>query len=118
MLDKSIDGALLALRKNIISSNGEGLEHVEALLRLRGVDLPRIPKQQTKSIFARRELTQLLANALKDGPKGGVALAAHVAEQRPEISYTEAQARIHQSLARMVANGFAVRDGRLWRLAQ
>ena len=42
MLDKSMDGARLALRKGIIRGDGAGLEHVEALLALRRVTLPRV----------------------------------------------------------------------------
>jgi hypothetical protein len=42
MQDKSIDGALLAPRKNIIRGRLDGLAHVEALLLLRGVDMPRV----------------------------------------------------------------------------
>lgn len=37
MLDKTIDSALLNLRRDLIRGGDEGLAHVEALLRLRGV---------------------------------------------------------------------------------
>jgi len=42
MQDKSINGALLALRKQIIRGDLDGLAHVEALLVLRGADLPAV----------------------------------------------------------------------------
>ena len=41
-MDKSIDRALLAPRKKIIRGNLDGLDHVEALLAMRGVDMPEV----------------------------------------------------------------------------
>ena len=40
MSERSINSALLALRKQLIRGDGLGLEHVEALLVMRGVALP------------------------------------------------------------------------------
>ncbi|MTJ05746.1 MAG: hypothetical protein FH759_13765, partial [Sediminimonas qiaohouensis] len=40
MQDRTIDNALLALRKEIVRHGRDGLDHVEALLTLRGVELP------------------------------------------------------------------------------
>jgi hypothetical protein len=42
MQDKAIDSALLNLRKQIMRGGGDGLEHVEARLGLRGVDMPAV----------------------------------------------------------------------------
>ncbi len=36
LIPKTIDGVLLNLRAQIIRDGGEGLEHVEALLAIRG----------------------------------------------------------------------------------
>lgn len=41
MQEKTINNALLALRRQIIRGDGENLAHVEALLRARGVEPPR-----------------------------------------------------------------------------
>lgn len=118
MQDKSINNALLELRRQIVRGRLSGLAEVEALLALRQVALPRVPKRQASNSLPRRAMADLLIQALKDGPKNGVELAAYVAEHRPAISYREAQARVHQALARMATNGVAVRDGRVWRLAR
>ena len=111
MQDKTITNALLQLRAPIIRGKLDGLDHVEALLVARGINPPRIPRQQAKNSLPRMVVTRLLVEALRDGPKGGVAVAAYVAEHQPAINYREAQARVHQALARMVAHGIAVRCG-------
>ena len=118
MQDKTITNALLNQRAQIIRGKLGGLDHVEALLVARGVDLPHVPKPHADNSMPRMAMTRLIVEALRDGPKGGVAAARYVAEHQPAISYREAQRRVHQALARMVANGFAVRDGGVWRLAQ
>ena len=118
MLDKTITNALLHLRAQIIRGKLDGLAHVEALLVARGVALPRVPQPHARNSLPRRAMSAMLIEALRDGPKGGVAAARYVADHQPSISYKEAQARVHQALARMVVNGFAVKDGGVWRLAQ
>ncbi|NNE88641.1 MAG: hypothetical protein HKN27_11240, partial [Silicimonas sp.] len=40
MQDKTINNALLALRRQITREGGDGLNHVEALLRLRDITPP------------------------------------------------------------------------------
>ena len=42
MQDKTISNALLALRKQIIRGDSDGLAQVETLLRMRSVDMPRV----------------------------------------------------------------------------
>ena len=117
MQDKTITNALLQLRAQIIRGRLDGLDHVEALLWGRGVDLARVPKPHAANSLPRLAMRRLLLDALRDGPKGGVAAARYVAEHQPDISYREAQRRVHQALTRMVATGFAVKDGGVWRLA-
>ena len=118
MLDKTITSALLQLRAQIIRGRLDGLDHEEALLAARGVALPHVPRPHASNSLPRLGMTRLLVEALRDGPKGGVAAARYVAEHQPSISYREAQRRVHQGLARAVAHGYAVRDGGVWRLAQ
>ena len=119
MQDRTITSALLNLRAQIIRGSLGGLENVEALLLARGVDptRQRVPRPLSANMLRHSGMQRLLLSALRDGPKGGVAAAQYVAEHQPSVSYREAQARVHQALARMVANGFAVKDGGVWRLA-
>ena len=75
----------------------------------------RVSKPHAANSLPRLAMRRLLLEALRDGPKGGVAAARYVAEHQPSISYREAQRRVHQALTRMVANGFAVKGGGVWR---
>lgn len=76
MQDKSRDGALLALRRQIIRERGDRLDHVEAQLRLRGMDMPDVCP--TRVNIARRDEAQRIAlDALGDGPQGLREVAAY-----------------------------------------
>jgi hypothetical protein len=117
MLDKSIDGALLALRKQIIRGDGKGLEHVEALLALRGVPMPQVRAPRKVDVARCRQMRLLVLAALKDGPKPLPEIAACVAAaKRPELPPKAAYTRTWQALARLKRTGLARRDGRLWGL--
>ena len=80
MQDKTITNALLRLRAQIIRGKLDGLDHVEALLVARGVDLPHVHEPHATNSLPRPGMTRLLVDALRDGPKGGVAAARYVAE--------------------------------------
>ncbi|GAA6199211.1 hypothetical protein [Aquicoccus sp. SU-CL01552] len=112
MQDKSIDNALLALRKQIIRGNRDGLEHVEALLRLRGVDMPRVLPAKRSDVARRGHMTLLILDILRDGPKTLQEVAARVAEYRPE-SADRAFSRTAQALSKMKAKGLVGYEGRV-----
>jgi len=116
MQDKSIDGALLALRKQIIRGDLDGLEHVEALLRLRGVDMPRVMPAKRKDVARKGLMTLLILDILRDGPKTLLEVAARVAEKRPE-SADRAYSRTAQALSKMKAKGLVWHEGRVWKLS-
>lgn len=101
MQDKSIDGALLALRKQIIRSKGDGLAHVEALLTLRDVPMPRVLPVKTPDAARRGQMRALVYEALRGGPKPLQDIVAHVAAARPELVPHAAYKRTTQALAKM-----------------
>ncbi len=112
MLDKSIDGALLALRKQIIRGNGEGLKHVEALLAVRDVPMPRVLPAKGPDVAGKGQMAALALKALRDGPKtlAGIA-AAHVAERRPGLSQFDAKKRTALALYKLRKRGMVRREG-------
>lgn len=85
MQDKSIDGALLALRKQIIREKRDGLAHVEALLSLRGVHMPTVLPAKRKDVAGKGIMTAIVLEALNDGPLQLQQIVAHVAARRPEL---------------------------------
>jgi hypothetical protein len=116
MLDKSIDGALLALRKQIIRGDGAGLEHVEALLALRGVALSRVRAPWREDVGRRGETRRVLLRALADGPRTAPQLAAVVRAWKPDLPALLAYQRTIHALYRLKAAGLVGREGRVWSL--
>ena len=117
MQDRSIDGALLALRKSIILGGLEGLPQVEALLALRGVPLPRV--LLVKQLPARRgAMPRMILEALRDGPMRLTDLARHVADNRPELTPQTAYGRTALHLSKLKRAGVVVQERGLWGLVR
>lgn len=116
MLDKTIDSALLSLRRQIILKGGVGLGHVEALLEMREIPVPTcIPRDRSDA--ARRGMMRvLLLEGLRNGRDTQSALAAYVHGKRPDLAARAAYVRTTQALQKMKASGLVVRDGKVWRL--
>jgi len=121
MQDNSINGALLALRKQIIRGNLDGLAHVESLLALRGVHMPTVLPAKRNDVARRGHMTAMIIDALRCGPRPLREIAAHVASKRPEISERAAYIRSTQALDKLKRRGLVVQDfgpdGCLWRIA-
>ena len=117
MQDKSIHGALLALRKNIIRGKLDDLAHVEALLTLRGVHMPAVLPAKTEDAAKMGQMTRLVREAIRGGQMTTRALTDIVAAARPKISPEDAGKRTAQVLCNMKFAGALVRDGRMWGLA-
>lgn len=120
MQERSIDGALLALRKAIIREGREGLAHVEALLVMRGVHMPAVLPAKKPDAARRGAMSLLVLAFLRDGPKPLRDIAAHVAFKRPEIDEEAAYARTRQTMDRLKRRGLVQiddgPDGCLWRI--
>lgn len=75
---QTITRALVALRAEMIRDGAPGLEHVEALLVLRGSNLPPVPRKAKPLNFRRGRLRMAIYAALKDGPLPGPEIVARV----------------------------------------
>ena len=119
MQDKTIDNALLELRKQIIRGNGEGQEHVEALLRVRGVDMPRVLPAKPTDSARQGQMARLILEALSERPMTRGALVAHIADKRPDVPLERVYWRTDAALDRLRVKGKVRREGRVWnRLAE
>jgi len=114
MQNKTINGALLALRKQIIRGNLDGLNHVEALLRLRGVQMPHVMPAKRSDVARRGQMRIIILGALRDGPKRLPEITAHVVRCRPDADADRAYKRVSVVLTKMKAEGLVWHEGRVW----
>ncbi len=114
MQDRSIDNALLALRKQIIRGDGEGLEHVEALLTLRGIPMPRVYPAKCPTTARKGSMALMLLEALRSGPKARPELVTYVEARRPEVPADRLYWRTDAALAKLHRRGLVRREGRVW----
>ena len=116
MLDKSIDGALLALRKQIIRAKGDGLEHVEALLAMRGVHMPTVLPAKKADAAKHWAMRLLVLDGMREGHCTQRTLAAYVHAHRPELPEWAAYKRTKQVLQKMKVAGMVRREGGVWQV--
>lgn len=114
MLPKTIDSALQNLRRDLIRNGGDGLEHVEALMRIRGITPDRERRWRKPDHSPRWSMSRMVLEALRDGPQRHRDIAAKVHAQRPDLAYVEARVRSGQALARLKRRGLVEREGRVW----
>lgn len=107
--DKTINVSLYYLRARIIRDHLDGLEHVEALMRLRGLDLDavKVPKIRNKR-YGNGELQRAVLELLSRAPLTVQGMAHELDHPWRSITPT---------LRALEARGVVRREGRVWRLA-
>jgi len=114
MSDETITIALAQLRAKIIRERLDGLEHVEALLKLRGYELRPVPRKNRVS-YRRNGLRRYVVHLLKDGPKThGEIVAALQLRGLGKRSAADQAKGVMTSLREI---GWVEERGRVWRLA-
>lgn len=113
--DKILDSALLNLRAQIIRDGKPGLEHVEALLALRGHEPPPVPVKNRRS-FRRGELKRIVLGALRDGPVTTRGVASRVQTHAPHLDDTAAYNAAWDVCRKFRAAGVVERSGDHWYL--
>lgn len=114
MQDATIDNALLALRKQIILSAGEGRNHVEALLQVRAVRLPRVLGPKAANAMRKGHMAHMILEALRERPMTRKELVAHLAHKRPDVPQERLYWRTASALDKLRIKGLARREGRVW----
>lgn len=117
MLDKTIDSALQNLRRDLIRNGGDGLEHVEALMRLRGIPMPRVLPPKRPDAAKHGQMRRIILDALREGPKPMRELVPLVHAARQGLSRQAAYQRTGQALVKLKLAGHVGREGRVWGLA-
>lgn len=120
MQDKSINNALLALRKQIIRCGLDGLPEVEALCRLRGVRMARVMPAKCNTTARRGHMAFMVTEALRACHMTRKQLVEYIAPLRPDVPPERVYWRVDAALSKLRMNGRVVRDfgadGCLWRL--
>ena len=114
MQDRTIDSALLALRKQIILGGGEGRDQVEALLQMRGVRLPRVLGPRPPDAVRKWHMGAMILDALSERPMTRKELMVRLAVKRPDVSPERLYWRTASALNTLRVNGQVKREGRVW----
>jgi hypothetical protein len=112
---ETITRALAALRAELIREGGAGLEHVEALLQLRGNNLAPVPRKAPPQRFKRNRLRIAIRIALRDGPITGPEIVTRIAAAHG-LEYREIYRSVYSQLGQMRRAGVVVRESGLWEM--
>ncbi len=112
---ETITRALRNLRAQIIRDDEPGLEHVEALLQLRGDNLGPVPRK-ANPFFQRGKLRVAIFTALRQGPCVGPQVVMRVCEAHGLV-YGAMYRSVYSQLGQMKKTGHLRHEGRVWRLA-
>lgn len=114
--EETLVAALHFMRCQIVREGAEGLEHIDALLRLRGVNPESLPvPQKFPKTFRRGQLTQAILRELRDGPLRGSELARRL---QGNLAYEDAYKKVYAALHRLKQAGLVINASSAWRLAQ
>lgn len=111
-----VSSALHTLRVRTIREGLPGLEHVEALLALRGDNLAPVLPART-ILFRKGELSRMIRQALREGPLELRAIVKHAYASKPAMDDKAARNRVANALTRLKREGVVAHEGRVWRLA-
>lgn len=106
--DDNINDALYHLRAKIIRERLDGLHHVEALMRLQGIDPEALHVPEKKNWpFRRGGLTVAVLGLLRQGPHTAPQIAATLDHRHSSVC---------QALTTLEARGVVRRDRSTWHL--
>lgn len=111
---ETITRALRNLRAQIVRDGGGGLEHVEALLQIRGDALGPVPRKATV-YFRRGKLRVAIFTALRGGPCTGPQVVQRVCEAHG-LAYEVMYRSVYAQLGQMKKAGHLWHEGLLWGL--
>jgi hypothetical protein len=113
--EETLVSALHFMRCQVVRDSAEGLDHIDALLRLRGVDPDSLPMPEKRpKHFARGKLRIAIMDALRGGPMTGADLARKI--QGNGLEYAAAYRRVYQCLNRLLVTGIVSKDCGKWQM--
>lgn len=112
MQDKTINNALLALRK----AGGEQGELALRLLSLRGVTPP-VNRSRCPTAFRNGQMRRAILEILREGPLESYDVAIRIQAMKPDWTLKETLPRVRCTLSKLKSGGLVRREGLVWRLA-
>lgn len=100
MQDKTINSALQQLYRQAISGRQEGLNHVLALMRLRGLE-PAAKRPSPIGNGPRRQTRVIVLEALRGGVCDTSEIAAILMQHRPDLTFRQAWHRVYMVRKRL-----------------
>lgn len=100
MLDKTIDSALHQLHRQAINGRQDGLAHILALMRLRGLE-PVAKRPSPVGGARRRDTRAVVLRALRDGAQTNAEIATILLQQRPDLTRKQAHQRVYMVRRRL-----------------
>ncbi|WP_299916299.1 hypothetical protein [uncultured Roseobacter sp.] len=115
---KTVIDTLHFIRQEIVRDERDGLENVDALLRMYGAEpmALNMPRKTPKD-FRKGELRRMVLEALREGPQTGAKIAKSVNARKPHMDYKQVYRRVYICLWTQKQKGFVMHEGRLWRAA-
>lgn len=115
--DDLINASLYYLRARTIRDKLDGLEHIEALMHIRGLDpaaihVPRKNKRQ----FRNGEFRKLVLDAIKDGCDTPQAIVDNIGDDLAHLRPKDRSRQVKRCLETLEGRGVVRREGRAWRL--
>ena len=113
--DETITTSLLYLRAQIVRDGSPGIENVDALLRLRGVDPEgqRVPQKVVRK-FRNGDLRRAVLATLRDGPKTSSQIYDRICPMVPHASRRAVSKRVWTCLKALRERGVVKQEGRVW----
>ena len=112
---KTVIDTLHYVRQEMVREERDGLEHVDHLLRMYGVEpLTLNMPAKTRKDFRKGELRRMVVELLRSGPQTGAEVAAAVHVRKPQITYKRAYQRVYICLSHLKKIGLVKNEDRLW----
>lgn len=112
---KTVIDTLHYVRQEMVREDRDGLEHVDYLLHMYGVEplALNIPAKTPKD-FRKGELRRMVLGAIRPGPQTGAEIAKAVLAQKPDMKYQRVYKRVYICLWNLKKRGLVKHEGRLW----
>lgn len=112
---KTVIDTLHYVRQEMVREDRDGLEHVDYLLRMYGVEpmALNMPAKTPKD-FRKGELRRMVLETLRGGPQTGAQIANAVNARKRDMDYKRVYKRVYICLWGLKQRSLVKHEGRMW----